>query len=169
MDNETMYTLGQIARAIWQGPGELPEEMINLISQPASFLAKATQHKNCNDLDEIGHLIKKIETKTLKDPKAGVSLADQSPFWLGYYHYLNAIGLAKNFGIDEMIIVGETLYGKQWQTDLAKALKLSDARRIRQWLSGDRPIPTGVWADIAGLLRHKELAIQDVLKKLLNN
>jgi len=36
--------------------------------------------------------------------------------------------------------VGRALYGERWPTDLARDLKLSDGSRVRQWLSGDRPI-----------------------------
>lgn len=48
--------------------------------------------------------------------------------------------------------IGATLYGQQWQTNLARDLKLSDPRRIRAWLKGERPIPPGIWADCEQLL-----------------
>ncbi|EJB8464318.1 TPA: transcriptional regulator [Acinetobacter baumannii] len=46
---------------------------------------------------------------------------------------------------------GELLYGTQWQTDFARAIDV-DARRVRQWLSGDRPIPKGLWTEVIELL-----------------
>ncbi len=63
-------------------------------------------------------------------------------------------------------MAGEALYGDRWQTDLTRALGLKDARRIRQWISGDRPIPDGVWSDICDLLHKRKIHIDDVLKKL---
>lgn len=47
---------------------------------------------------------------------------------------------------------GELLYGNQWQSDLARAINV-DSRRIRQWLSGQRPIPVGLWIEIIELLQ----------------
>lgn len=46
---------------------------------------------------------------------------------------------------------GELLYGTQWQTDFARAIDV-DPRRVRQWLSGDRPIPKGLWIEAIELL-----------------
>lgn len=48
---------------------------------------------------------------------------------------------------------GELLYGNQWQSDLARAINV-DSRRIRQWLSGQRPIPVGLWLEIIELLKN---------------
>lgn len=48
---------------------------------------------------------------------------------------------------------GELLYGNQWQSDLARAINV-DSRRIRQWLSGQRPIPAGLWLEIIELLKN---------------
>jgi hypothetical protein len=47
---------------------------------------------------------------------------------------------------------GELLYGNQWQSDLARAIDV-DSRRIRQWLSSQRPIPVGLWLEIIELLK----------------
>lgn len=49
---------------------------------------------------------------------------------------------------------GAALYGDRWQSDLARALNVGD-RRVREWIAGDRKIPPGIWADIAGLLRQR--------------
>lgn len=53
---------------------------------------------------------------------------------------------------DTLASIGKILYGDRWQTDLAHDLKLSDARRVRQWLSLDRPIPDNIWPDLMKLL-----------------
>ena len=54
-----------------------------------------------------------------------------------------------------LISAGQALYGERWQTDLARDLGLSDARRIRQWLSGDRPIPALEY-ELMGLLVDRQ-------------
>lgn len=76
---------------------------------------------------------------------------------------------AKKYGADELRIAGEALFGDRWQTDMSRELGLTDARRIRQWLSGDRPIPVGVWADVCGLLRQRQMTIDRVLDELDGN
>lgn len=62
-----------------------------------------------------------------------------------------------------LISAGKALYGERWQTDLAIALGYADARRIRQWLSGDRPIPETIYADLSGLLVSHKATIDDCL------
>jgi hypothetical protein len=54
-----------------------------------------------------------------------------------------------------LIKVGQALYGERWQTDLTTALGVADARRMRQWVAGDRPIPKGVWKDLRALLESR--------------
>lgn len=68
-----------------------------------------------------------------------------------------------------LIKCGRALYGERWQTDLARDLGLSDGRRIRQWLSGDRPIPRGVWNDISKLLTDRKTVINGALDELLKS
>lgn len=63
-----------------------------------------------------------------------------------------------------LISAGQLLFGERWQTELARALGLSDGRRIRQWLSGDRPIPVGIWDDLRKLLKDRSSEIALILK-----
>lgn len=49
---------------------------------------------------------------------------------------------------DLLARVGETLFGPRWQSDVARVLDV-DSRRVREWLSGSRSIPPGIWADLA--------------------
>ena len=56
---------------------------------------------------------------------------------------------------DKLIRIGTALYGERWQTDLAKALLMRDARAIRQWLSGERKIPVGLDVAIDVLIEEK--------------
>lgn len=54
---------------------------------------------------------------------------------------------------------GEALFGASWQTDLARALRISDARRIREWLTEDRSIPPGVWPELVTLMQQRGAAL----------
>lgn len=162
---QTMYTLGMIARAIWPGAGDLPQNIIDVVlTRPASGLALMLKHKDnrASKQKAITELVDKLGD--VKDPEGGVKGEDQGPFWLGYYHYAAALNHAKNYGPTELEAAGKALFGDRWQTDLSRALGLSDARRIRQWMAKDRKIPAGIWADICGLLRHREMSIKNVLQ-----
>lgn len=53
---------------------------------------------------------------------------------------------------EQLRLAGTLLFGQSWQTDFARAINV-DPRRVRQWLSGDRPIPAGLWLEIVELLR----------------
>ncbi|EXR19061.1 transcriptional regulator [Acinetobacter baumannii] len=55
---------------------------------------------------------------------------------------------------EELIQAGEILYGAQWQTELARAIDV-DPRRVRQWINGERPIPTSLRSEIILLLKEK--------------
>ena len=76
----------------------------------------------------------------------------------------------KNYGPKELEAAGIALFGPRWQTNLARELGLSDARRIRQWMATDktnrRPIPDGIWGDIASLLELRKKNINRVLRDL---
>ncbi|WP_240019695.1 hypothetical protein [Mannheimia haemolytica] len=56
------------------------------------------------------------------------------------------------------------MYGTQWQSNLARDLRLSDARRVREWVAGERKIPFGVWADLTELVKAKKLTYHQFLK-----
>lgn len=71
---------------------------------------------------------------------------------------------------EKLRAAGEALYGPRWQSDLARALGVSD-RSVRGWAAGDRVVPPGVWVDIVALLRQRaddcsallhELAVAEV-------
>jgi hypothetical protein len=60
-------------------------------------------------------------------------------------------------------LIGEALFGSQWQSDLAKALGVS-SRTVRRWVaSEDRPRP-GVWQDLRALLLDRERRIREILE-----
>lgn len=72
----------------------------------------------------------------------------------------------QHLGPEHLKMAGEALFGTRWQTDLANALQLSDVRRIRQWMAGERKIPAGIWGDICILLRRRQMSIDDIIKEL---
>lgn len=61
---------------------------------------------------------------------------------------------------------GEALFGKRWQTDMARALGLKDGRRVRQWISGDRRLPPNIDLSIIKLLEERKLKIEKVLDSI---
>lgn len=52
---------------------------------------------------------------------------------------------------EKLAQAGQALYGERWQTDLANALDI-DNRRVRQWLSDERPIPDWLTGELIILL-----------------
>jgi hypothetical protein len=161
MNDNPLYVLGMICRVVWPD-GIIPVDTLEtVLTRPLDGLALIQRAVKPEHQDQVGDLVDKLPA----DIDGRVTDSDQTQFWLGFYHYLTAMDSAEKYGRDELIAAGEALYGKQWQTDLSRALGLSDARRIRQWISGERPIPVGVWADLLGLLRHREMSIKSILKK----
>jgi hypothetical protein len=62
--------------------------------------------------------------------------------------------------------VGVQLYGPRWQTDLSRAIDVSD-RTMRRWISGEDNIPEGAWRDILGRLEGR-IAELEVTKRRLS-
>ena len=85
------------------------------------------------------------------------------------HQYCKLTDDVKNYTAEELAFIGESLYGTQWQSNLARDLGLSDARRIRQWLAGERKIPLGIWADLAELVRAKQNNLSSILNKMTTN
>lgn len=53
---------------------------------------------------------------------------------------------------------GKLLFGKRWQTNLARALRLADASTIRKWRRGKHAISGPAIVAITALLLKKKLA-----------
>lgn len=66
---------------------------------------------------------------------------------------------------DTLRAIGEALYGERWQSDTARLLGV-DSRRVRQWMAGERPIPAGIAAKLAGALRDRRAAIDALVPTL---
>ena len=165
MHSDVMYTLGQITRCVFPDGAE-PELTDVILVQPATGLAMVMRSPTAKYAGEDLERLTARLPADLTDPEGGVKTEDQGPFWLGYYQWSAAADKAQAYGPAELALAGQALYGERWQTDLARDLGISDARRVRQWMSGDRPIPTGVWADITRLLRHRGLNALSLSSKL---
>ncbi len=60
--------------------------------------------------------------------------------------------------------IGEALYGPRWQTELARALGVSD-RTIRYWLAGT-PIPARVYGDLLAICCERRCGLSQVIADL---
>lgn len=63
--------------------------------------------------------------------------------------------------------VGEALWGKRWQSEMARALGVSKTT-VQDWRQGRNAPRPGVWADLSRIAdeRHGELAqIAEMLKR----
>ncbi len=60
---------------------------------------------------------------------------------------------------------GEALFGPRWQSEMARALDISN-RTMRRWDEGLYPVPPAAWADIRALLRDRRMAMAVVRRKL---
>ncbi len=60
---------------------------------------------------------------------------------------------------------GEALWGSRWQTEMARALDISE-RTVRRWASGDYPPPPGVWSDLAGIAGERHGALAHLSREL---
>lgn len=170
-NDSIMYTLGKLARVIYKDDMIPTNVLTLLLDKPATgvgMLMKSLQARRATDPKHkdhdrrVGQLFDQLPV-ALPDGPVGVEA--QGPFWLGYYQ---APANPVSRDINGLRQAGEQLFGPQWQTPLANALNLSDARRIREWLSGERRIPSGVWNDLRRLASERgfaALAVADGLSK----
>lgn len=66
---------------------------------------------------------------------------------------------------ETLTTIGQSLYGTQWQSDLARALNI-DSRRIRQWLNDERPFPEWLNDELKALLLKNIKECQECLERL---
>jgi hypothetical protein len=59
--------------------------------------------------------------------------------------------------------IGEALYGSRWQSELARALDMSE-RHMRRLASGQARVTAGIHADIARTARMRLKEIEHVVK-----
>lgn len=165
----TMYTLGQLARAVYPA-GDIPEKTLDaLLTRPVTglgMLAKSTPARVMRRTYGMHGDYDKLVAALPADLGNGpVPVADQGPFWTGWYHYMTALDRAGKWGSEQLARAGMLLYGERWQSDLARAIGVSD-RSVRGWVAGERKPPAGVWADIASLLRQRQQEGVALLREL---
>lgn len=59
---------------------------------------------------------------------------------------------------------GTALYGPLWQSELSRELEVAD-RTVRRWVSGDTPIPVGVWIDLMRLMSERTLTLDELVER----
>lgn len=67
--------------------------------------------------------------------------------------------MTNQFGPQQLESVGNALYGRSWQSDMARDLGMADARRIRYWAKGERDIPPGIWRDLSKIMRLRAMGL----------
>ena len=72
----------------------------------------------------------------------------------------------------QLYAIGRTLYGSQWQTELARNIvnldgKELDHRRVRQWACGVRPVPDWLLPELKVLAQKRMQEIIEINYKLL--
>lgn len=67
--------------------------------------------------------------------------------------------------VKKLEICGKAAFGDRWQTDISKALNVSD-RTIRRWISGKSGVPVGTCADLHKLLIQKKAEIDSAIAAL---
>lgn len=60
--------------------------------------------------------------------------------------------------------IGQALYGTNWQTDMARALDVSD-RQVRRWVAGTTPPPAGVYVDLMRIMQGRQIALDDLIER----
>lgn len=66
---------------------------------------------------------------------------------------------------DGLAARGRVLYGKRWQSALARDLKVSD-RTVRRWVRGDSPIPEHAQRDLLLALQERYAALREALSDM---
>lgn len=65
--------------------------------------------------------------------------------------------------IDRLIAAGKAAFGERWQTDMSRALGVSD-RTVRHWLSGKYQMPPLIFSDITKILEERKALIEEAIK-----
>ena len=149
-----MYTLGQMARCVWQD-GEVPPNILShLLTYPTRGIGMAhnTSEWRKADQDEIARLMAKLPAEM--DESNPVPEGKRGSFWMGFYHYATLLQNRKTLTADMLVEIGSVLWGEHWQTPMSEALELSSPVRIRQWLTSSN-IPIGIWAELDRMLRAR--------------
>jgi hypothetical protein len=66
-----------------------------------------------------------------------------------------------------LVEAGEALYGSRWQSDMSRALGVSD-RTVRRWVADSSAVPAGVYLDLLRITQERAGAL-DALEQRLKN
>jgi len=61
--------------------------------------------------------------------------------------------------------IGEALFGPRWQSELARALEMSD-RHMRRLAAGEAPLTPGIMADVRKVAVERGRTIAGLIKRL---
>ena len=169
---DTMRTLGQITRVVFKSAALPPNILSMLLSKPATGMGllmrsaegiRAMDRSYKNYDARVTRLVDKLPAEL---PSGPIGVEAQGPFWLGYYQTPD---WPVKRDVKHLREAGEALFGGTWQTSysaLAQALGISDERRVREWLSGESRIPSGVLGDIKRLLHERSVKAEAMASDL---
>lgn len=64
-----------------------------------------------------------------------------------------------------LVECGEALFGPRWQSELARALQVSD-RTVRRWVAGTSEVPPGLYVDLLRLTQERAAVLDDLAPRL---
>lgn len=64
-----------------------------------------------------------------------------------------------------IVAAGLALWGERWQTEMSRALDVSD-RTVRRWAAGDDQPRPGVYVDLMRIAYERQGDIEDVIERL---
>lgn len=64
---------------------------------------------------------------------------------------------------ETFIAAGKAAFGERWQTDMARALGVSD-RAVRNWVAGKYQLPATLSADVKIILEQRRTEIEEAIK-----
>lgn len=153
---KTMHTLGRLCGLVWRSVTESDPIVTDAIAEtPAKGFAMLAQTASFRAVADDPNVKRILATLPEKLPKGPLPVEDQGPFYMGIFQQGHKITLAESLGPEDLRKTGEALFGATWQSELARQLGINDSRRVRQWLAGERPIPAGIWLELAEIAKAR--------------
>lgn len=156
---DPLYVLGRVVALVEHGRGELVDLATHDLccAHPLAGLAKVL--KEAAGLpDDYDHGVGRALALLTPDqmPAGPVAIEDQSAYWMGLMQQRAALQAWRaTLNVEDLTAIGKALYGDRWQTALTDALGLGDSARMREWVSGRRPMPKTLAAELLSLCRYR--------------
>lgn len=64
-----------------------------------------------------------------------------------------------------LVETGRALYGERWQSEIARALDVSD-RTVRRWIAGNEEPRPGIYVDLLRIVVERQAELDDVAERL---